>query len=455
MSIGEMQIVSDHTPEIPGAGFGDESDQNIEWVDAEFVYRSWPFRAFRIVSRLAMQLLGFATLVLIVAMVSVVPVIQWISFGFLLEASGRVGRSGRLRDGLMGLEPSARIGLGLLGTGLCLLPLLLLGQFWYAAYLVDPSSVQTQGLRIAQLLVAVLTGGHLLAAWFCGGRFRYFVWPIIAPVSLTFWTIHHATASRFLHPVIRLVSYPISRHLAADLLHVPPLKNWFLPAIVFDRIRRGSFWSRAADGLWDFVSDIPMKRLFLTGLIGFVGSMIWLAVPTLLMIAGTSEKSGGAALVSLAGVFLSTGVFCFLLVSQAEFATTRRWQDLFAIRTAFLRVRQAPIWHVIATLATLLLALPLFLAKIEEIPHELQPLLSVVFVGTGWLSRLLLGWANGRARRAARPRRWWWALPVASLMIPLSFAFVVILFFTRYVSWHGAWSLLENPVFLLPAPFWL
>jgi hypothetical protein len=255
--------------------------------------------------------------------------------------------------------------------------------------------------------------------------------------------------------MIRLLAYPVSRHLASDLLCVPRLRDWFLPAIVIERIRTRRLWNDAADGLWDFSQSIPLLRLFVLGAAGFLGTMVWLILPTFAMIGGTSRPTGGAALLSTLGVVSTTIVFCVLLVTQAEYASSGKIRDLFAIKKVFLRIRQAPIWHLLATLMTLILALPLFLLKIEEIPVELRPLLSIVFIATGWLSRIALGWANARASRANRPRRLWWALPVSSLMIPLAFVFVVVLFFTRYVSWHGAWSLIENPVFLLPAPFWL
>jgi len=37
--------------------------------------------------------------------------------------------------------------------------------------------------------------------------------------------------------------------------------------------------------------------------------------------------------------------------------------------------------------------------------------------------------------------------------VPVVGFYVFILFFTQYVSWDGAWSLLEQHPFLLPAPF--
>jgi hypothetical protein len=195
--------------------------------------------------------------------------------------------------------------------------------------------------------------------------------------------------------------------------------------------------------------------LFTLGAVGFVGSLIWLFVPTSLLLVTTAGATGANIIAGVLGSMLATVVFAMLLPLQTQFAATGQFTMFFDLRHAWARVRRAPIWHVLAVLVTLVLALPLFLAKIEEIPRELWWSLSLLFVVSGWLSRVALGFAYGRSLRRERPRAWWWAFPVIGLLIPISFSFVFIMFFTRYLSWHGAWSVIENPVFLLPAPFWL
>src|SRR3954447_17784896 len=42
---------------------------------------------------------GAVTLVVALAVLAAVPVVQLLSFGYFLEAAGRVARTGRLRDG--------------------------------------------------------------------------------------------------------------------------------------------------------------------------------------------------------------------------------------------------------------------------------------------------------------------------------------------------------------------
>src|SRR5438270_2680511 len=53
---------------------------------------------------------GFACLIGALAILAAIPILQFLSLGYLLEAAGRVARSGRLRDGFIGVRTMARIG---------------------------------------------------------------------------------------------------------------------------------------------------------------------------------------------------------------------------------------------------------------------------------------------------------------------------------------------------------
>ena len=37
-------------------------------------------------------------------------------------------------------------------------------------------------------------------------------------------------------------------------------------------------------------------------------------------------------------------------------------------------------------------------------------------------------------------------------MLPVAAFYSLVVFFTRYTSWHGVWSLYEQYVFLVPVP---
>src|SRR5271168_1542880 len=53
---------------------------------------------------------GLISLVLGLSMLAALPVIQVLSLGYFLESSARVARTGRLRDGLIGVRRAARVG---------------------------------------------------------------------------------------------------------------------------------------------------------------------------------------------------------------------------------------------------------------------------------------------------------------------------------------------------------
>jgi hypothetical protein len=51
-------------------------------------------------------LFGVASLVLGLSILAALPLAQFLTLGYLLEASGRVARTGRFRDGLIGVASS-------------------------------------------------------------------------------------------------------------------------------------------------------------------------------------------------------------------------------------------------------------------------------------------------------------------------------------------------------------
>ncbi|HKB02845.1 MAG TPA: hypothetical protein VKD90_11540, partial [Gemmataceae bacterium] len=53
-------------------------------------------------------LFGFVSLIGGLAVLAAIPVLQFLSLGYLLEAGGRVARSGRFRDGFIGIRTAAR-----------------------------------------------------------------------------------------------------------------------------------------------------------------------------------------------------------------------------------------------------------------------------------------------------------------------------------------------------------
>ncbi len=107
-----------------------------------------------------------------------------------------------------------------------------------------------------------------------------------------------------------------------------------------------------------------------------------------------------------------------------------------------------------AVYVVLLLAVPLYLLKIEPVlPPELQWLITLFFIVFIYPARVLTGWAVSRARRRDKPRfavsRW---LARAGALPVIAF-YLLVLFLTQYTSFLGPASLLEHHAFLLPVPF--
>jgi hypothetical protein len=65
----------------------------------------------------------------------------------------------------------------------------------------------------------------------------------------------------------------------------------------------------------------------------------------------------------------------------------------------------------------------------------------------------VVGWAYARPTRRDAPRHWLFRW-VGRLLILAAVAFyVLIVFFSQHVGWHGVSTLYEQHAFLLPVPF--
>lgn len=448
LQTGEAVFAEDREDFVIAEYDEDEASSN----DSLGLSKSWLFRAARFCSKILYNLFGIASLVFLLAVLANIPLLQFLCFGYLLEVTGRVARGSKVRESFIGIRKASHIGGILLGTWLLIFPIRLLSMFWLDAYLIDPDSFQTAALRMSQWILIGLTVAHIVAAWLCGGKLRYFFWPVVAPFSIGVWLIRR---SRITRKLLAITLGWISPNLVADICAARPVTDWFLPAILWRKITAGNLYSRCRDGVWDFFTDLKLPFYFWLGLKGFAGTFLWLVIPTLFLM-GASILEGGTAVVSgLFGVGMAIPVFALLPYLQAHFSTDGKMRRFFEIRKVFQNFGRAPVAHVVALLMTLLFAIPLFLLKIEEIPAELLWTLSLVFILFTWPARIIAGWAYQRGAKRETAGRWWVRYPIIALAIPISFSFVIIFFGTRYISWNGALSLLENHVFLLPAPFWL
>lgn len=418
--------------------------------------RSWVFRFWDGITTFLSNLFGICSVIICTAVAANIPVLQLVSFGYLLEVSGRIGRGGTWSDGLVGISKASRIGSLILGIWLLLIPIrFFTDAFWYEAYLIDSQSSQTQLMRIVQLLLIGLTVLHIVAACVCGGKLRYFFWPIIAPFSFGLWAIRKMLGTKFFRPVLSTCLNWVSPSLTNDICNAAAPRDWFLPAILWKKVRQGRLYQNVRDGLWQFFADLNLWHYFKLGFVGFIGTAIWLALPTILLVAATRLQGVSAGVCGALGSLLAIPTFALLLFVQTHFASNGKLKNFFEVRQVISNIRRAPLAHVSALLLALLLALPLFLLKIENIPVELFWTLSLVLVVFSWPSRIVVALAYRRGTRKSEQGRWWVRYPEMTLALPVSAAFVLILFVSRYVSWHGAFSMIENHVFLMPAPFWL
>src|SRR3954470_10019169 len=90
--------------------------------------RGWIRRSGEALASALEWTFGALALGLGLALLAATPVAQFLSMGYLLEAEGRVARSGRLRDGLVGVRRAARVGSMVLGAWLWLLPVRLVAS---------------------------------------------------------------------------------------------------------------------------------------------------------------------------------------------------------------------------------------------------------------------------------------------------------------------------------------
>ncbi len=198
--------------------------------------------------------------------------------------------------------------------------------------------------------------------------------------------------------------------------------------------------------------DLRLPYYFWLGLRGFVGAVAWLIVPVSLLAVASRLPSGGG-LVGLIGGALLAVVLVQLPFLQARFAAENRLKAMFKVRALRRLFARSPVAFLIALVATLVLALPLYLLKIEIVPREAAWLPSLLFVVSIFPARLLTGWALARAHDRRTPRGWVWRWTSRLAMLPVVLAYVVLAYFTQYLSWYGVWSLYEQHAFLVPAPF--
>ncbi|HEY1052696.1 MAG TPA: DUF4013 domain-containing protein [Prosthecobacter sp.] len=347
-------------------------------------------------------LFGFVALIALLAACSVIPVLNFLSLGYLLHVSGTVARTGRLRDGFVGVRKASVIGSVAAGVWLVVWPARLVAGFWRDAELVAPGSGVARAWHAGLIALTIVTLLHLLWAGIRGGRLWHFLWP--QPLRFRRW------------------------------------------------LREPRRFGKLQDMLTNYVLGLRLPFYFWLGARGFIGAFAWLIIPVGILMAATRLPVGGSLLLSLPGGLLLFIVAIHLPFMQARFAESGRFRSVFELREVRRLFLRAPLAFWLALLTTLLLAVPLYLLKIELTPQELAWLPSVLFVLFIFPARLLTGWAVSRAKRREDPRHWFPRWIARLGILPVALAYVLVVYFTPYLSWNGILSLLEQHAFLVPAP---
>jgi hypothetical protein len=359
----------------------------------------WPFQK---IARIIEWFFGVASMICLLTLCAAIPLLQFITLGYLLEISANIVRQGKVRAGFVGIRKAARIGGLLLGTTLVWMPAFQVSGIFHDAQIVLAGAEQLQPFGINLTIVILITISYTLWAWIRGGKLRHFLWP--APM-------------RFFRTVLKRDTY-----------------------------------LQAVQGFWEFIDSLQLKALFTLGFRGFLGAAIWLLLPILLCIGGTLFPAGLRGISTLLGFPMLAIVLIYLPILQTRFAVENDFNTFGDIKSARAIFKRAPIALWISMLSVWAFALPVYLAKIQLTPREVFLLPTVIFVIFAWPSRMLMGWAYGRANRRKLYRNtisiWLSRLAI----IPVVFIYAGVVFLSRYTSWHGDWSLFEQHALLIPIP---
>jgi hypothetical protein len=349
-------------------------------------------------------LFGIVSLIVLLAILAAIPLVNFLVLGYLLEAEGRLARTGKLRGAIPLLSIAPRLGAIALCVWLWVLPLRLLANAAADARLIDPAGKAAARLDFWTPTLAILIGVHLCFALARGGSFACF----FRPLKNVRWTIR--------------------------------------------QLRSGGYFERAANEIAAFVSGLQLRHHFLLGVRGFAGAFLWIFVPTVLF-AAANKTEGLPIFITVLGGVLLVPVLAWLPFLQARFAAENRFRAMFELRAVRRLFCRAPLAWLLAIVCVYVLSLPLYLLKIFLLPQDAMWFVTLVFIVSIYPARLVTGWAYGRATRKDGPAWFGTRWSARALMLPLLVLFVVLLFFTQFIGQHGKGVLFEHHAFLLPVPF--
>lgn len=361
-----------------------------------------PLRALAWLCSLAF---GVVSLVLLLAVVAAIPLVNFLALGYLLEAQGRVGRTGKLRYALPLLPLAPRLGGLAFGLWFWLLMVRLVADAASDAALIDPQGPVARRWQMVLWWVSAGIGLHLVLAVASGGG----LWCFFRPIKNARWL----------------------------------WREW----------KQGRYLQRAETAVREFIAALRIPHHWSLGVRGFFGTLAWLLIPTLLFAALQDPDRPAQVVVMLTGGALLIPVLSWAPLLQAHFATENRLSAFWELGKIRELYRRAPFLCSLAVVVLYALALPLYLFKIAAPPRDALWYFTLIFVVTIYPAKILVAWAYARASRREQRRwrlwRWLWG----AVMLPLLAWYLFLLFFTPAISAAGRRVLLDHHALLLPTPF--
>lgn len=351
-------------------------------------------------------LFGIVSLFALLAFLAAIPVVNFLALGYMLEAEGRVARTGKLRYAMPLLALAPNLGGIAFGVWFWCWIVRLVADAAGDAELIAPGSRVALGWQIALTVIATGVAIHIMLAIARGGRLRLFFRPT----------------------------------------HLNGL--WLVRQLM-----RGDHGDVAAAAVRGFFGALQIKHHFWLGVRGFFGAFVWLFIPTVLFGALQDTSKPGQAIITILGGASLVCVLSWLPFLQAHFAAEQRIRAMFQLTYIRALYRRTPIVFLLSVVVMYALALPLYIFKLFETPQDMRWLLTPLFIISIYPARIFVGWAYSRARK--KERKTWLILRLLSNIViwPLLGFYVFLLFFTPAVGAAGRAVLFQHHALLLPWPF--
>ncbi len=353
-------------------------------------------------------LFGTASIVAILAILAAIPGLNILTLGYLVEPQKRVAASGRLRDGFPLMVFAPRLGIIMFFGLLLMIPLRVMAtRVSDAVVILGANDPRTLQMMTTLNVMKWIIGTHLLLAIAYGGTIGSF----FRPIRNVKWFLRATLSSAG--------RAELSAHIDQLLTVVRPLHHFWL------------------------------------GLKAFIGAVLWLAIPSGMLVAVTNPErdNPGLGVVSFLGVLLMIPVMAWLPLLQIHQAVEGRFVSVFSIRAARSIIARVPLRWMLATVVLYALTFPLYLAKIRLLPGDAMLVITPFFIILTYPTRLLMAWVYHQGHKRPDPSNFFWRWLIKLTMVPALGAYCFFLFLTPFVSELGRSAPLENQAFLGPVPY--